>query len=118
MEEMIEARVPPQAVWAMWEKAHALYGEEGSVSGNKGKKKFKYKILNVQKGECFSILWKTLFVRLIFNHSVKPIATGSEIRYKVQIKGLFAWPIRWLVGEKIKNNLAAVLKAIVRELEH
>jgi len=118
MEEMIEAKVPPEAVWAMWEKAHALHAQEGCVTAEKGKKKFKYKILNVQKGKSFSILWKTLFVRLLFSHSVEPIASGSTIRYKVQIKGLFAWPVRWLIGEKIRNNLAVVLKAIVKELEH
>lgn len=113
MEEMIEARVEPDAVWAMWEKAHAL----GLETGQRGKSKFKYKILDVQKGESFSILWKTLFVRLIFSHSVKKSVRGSEIRYRVQIKGLFAWPVRWLIGEKIRNNLAEVLKAIVRQLE-
>ncbi len=118
MEEMIEARVNPEEVWEAWEKAHAFHGQQGIEAGQKGKSRFKYKIIDVKKGESFSILWKTLFVRLIFNHSVKPTRRGSEIRYQVQIKGLFAWPVRWLLGNKIKSNIALVLKAIVRQLEN
>lgn len=107
MEEMIEARVAPAVVWAAWEK-----GLE-----QKEKEKIRYKVLEIKRGEGFSLLWKTMFVRLIFSHSVKPTERGSEIRYRVQIKGLFAWPVRWLLGQKIKSNLALVLKAVVRELE-
>lgn len=117
MEETIEARVAPEAVWEAWEKAHALHGEKGIEAGQKGKSKFRYQILDVQKGESFSILWKTLFVRLIFHHSVKPTPRGSEIRYRVQIKGLFAWPVRWLLGPKIQHNISLVLKTIVKQLE-
>lgn len=118
MEEMIETSVAPEDVWNAWEKAHALHGQKGIESGQKGKNKFKYKILDVKKGESFSILWKTLFVRLVFNHSVRPTKRGSVIRYRVQIKGPFAWPVRWLLGNKIKNNISLVLKAIVRQLEN
>jgi hypothetical protein len=107
MEEMIEARVSPAHVWAAWEK--------GMEQGKGGK--IRYKIIDLKKGESFSILWKTLFVRLIFSHSVKPTLYGSNISYKVQIKGLFAWPVRFFLGKKIQTNLRAVLKAVVRELE-
>lgn len=109
MEEMIEARVSPADVWDLWEKK--------LEQGQKEKGKFRYKVLEIKKGEGFSILWKTLFVRLIFSHTVKPIARGSEICYKVQIKGLFAWPVRWMLGGKIKKNLGLVLNAVVRDLE-
>lgn len=118
MEEMIEARVSPEEVWQAWEKAHALHGQKGIEEGQKGKSKFKYKVLEVKKGESFSILWKTLFVRLVFTHRVKPTQRGSEICYAVKIKGPFAWPVRWLLGQKIKNNISYVLKAVVRELEN
>lgn len=107
MEEMIETRVSPEVVWEYWEKKMDV-GQTG---------KFRYKILDLRKGESFSILWKTLFVRLIFNHSVKPTHKGSEICYQVQIKGLFAWPVRWLIGAKVKRNIGYVLKAIVKDLE-
>lgn len=123
MEQIIEARVPPAKVWETWEKAHAAHGEKRIEPGFKGraksgaKKGFKYQILDVVPGKSFSILWKTLFVRLIFTHVVTPTKRGSEIRYSFQIKGLFAWPIRKLLGKKIQANLALVLKAIVKQLE-
>ncbi len=124
MKETLEARVPPEEVWNAWEKAHEKNGQKGIEAGQKGlskaegKSKFRYKILDVKKGESFSILWKTLFVRLIFTHSVKPIKKGSEITYFVQIKGFFAWPVRWMLGNKIQKNIGLVLKAIVRQLEN
>jgi hypothetical protein len=115
MEEMIETSVSPEVVWSAWEKAHALHGEKAQKSSVKGK--FKYKVLDVKQGESFSILWKTLFVRLIFSHSVKPTRRGAKITYRVQIKGLFAWPVRALIGEKIRVNIRSVLKSIVLQLE-
>ncbi len=117
MEEQIEARVSPQDVWAAWERAHFLHNPTGLREGQKGKSGFRYEVLDVKTGESFSILWKTLFVRLVFTHHVRPTKYGSQISYRVQIKGLFAWPARWLLGEKIRKNLNQVLKAVVRELE-
>lgn len=123
MKELIEARVPPKRVWDAWERAHAIHGQGKIVSGQKGvskaegKSAFKYQVLEVQPGQSFSILWKTLFVRLIFTHTVTPTHRGSEISYGVQIKGPFAWPVRWALGNKIKRNIAQVLKAIVKQLE-
>ena|SRR5579872_1812806 len=125
MKQTIEARVSPQTVWEAWEKAHQLHGEwqgkknSHSNAGGKpgGKKGFSYRILSVDPGKSFSILWKTFFVRLIFTHSVAPSKRGAEICYEVQIKGLFAWPVRWLLGNKIKSNIDLVLKQIVKRLE-
>jgi len=107
MEEMIETSAAPAKVWAAWER-----GLERGKEGN-----LRYKVIEIRKGEGFSILWKTLFVRLIFSHSVKPTKRGSEIQYKVQIKGFFAPLVRLFLGAKIKKNLSHVLKSIVRELE-
>lgn len=118
MEETIETRVSPPVVWEAWEKAHLLHGQKGIEAGQQGKETFRYRVLDVKKGESFSILWKTLFVRLIFTHSVKPTKRGAQIGYRVEIKGPFAWPIRWLLGTKIKKNIGAVLKAIVKQLEN
>ncbi len=110
MEEMIEARVQPELVWALWEKKIA--------EGDSKQGKIRYKILEVRKGEGFSILWKTLFVRMIFNHSVKKAPKGAFISYRVEIKGLFAWPIRWLLKHKIRENLNLVLKSVAKDLEN
>jgi hypothetical protein len=108
MEEMIEAKVSPEVVWQFWEKRMQL-GQTGKLS---------YKIFDVKQGESFSILWKSLFVRLIFNHSVVPTAKGSQICYRVQIKGLFAWLVRPMLGPKIQRNISHVLKAVAKELEN
>ena len=124
MEEIIEARVAPEKVWDAWERAHRIHSEKGIEPGLKsrsrspeGKSKFKYEILDVIPGKSFSILWKTLFVRLVFTHSVAPSKRGSEIRYAVQIKGLFAWPVRWFLGKQIQRNIRSVLKQVVSQLE-
>jgi len=117
MEEMIETRVSPETVWQAWERAHVAHGQTKIESGQKGKNKFRYEVLDVKMGESFSISWKTLFVRIVFSHLVQKTKKGSKIQYKVQIKGLFAWPVRWLLRDKIQKNIRSVLKAVVTELE-
>lgn len=111
MEESIETTVHPQMVWAMWEQVHDLH------AGKAGRAKFKYKIIDVKPGESFSILWKALFVKLVLTQTVKPSAKGSEICYRVAIKGLFAWLARWFLSNKIKKNLASALQATVKQME-
>ncbi len=128
MEEKIETRVSPERIWQAWEQAHISQGGSPIVAGHVGKtdvnrgqgKKgqgFKYEIVDVVKGERFSLIWKTLFVRLIFTHSVLPKKRGSEIKYSVQIRGFFAIPVRWLLGNKIRYNISQVLKTMVKRLE-
>lgn len=111
MEEMIDTRVPADRVWQSWEKAHEL------KEGTEGKNKFHYKVFDVKKGESFSVLWKSLFVRLVFTQSVRPTPKGSQISYRVQIRGLFGWAIRLLAARKIKRNISHVLQSVVKELE-
>ena len=115
---MIETSATPAQVWEMWEKSHAKHGQKNLEKGQKGKSTFRYKVLDVKEGESFSILWKALFVRLVFSHKVVPSSRGSQIYYKVQIKGLFAWPVRMLAGEKIRKNTSLVLKSLVYQLEN
>jgi hypothetical protein len=117
MEEQIETRVSPDLVWKVWERAHVNQGQKEIAAGQKGKNRFPYQVLDVKKGESFSILWKTLFVRLVFSHSVKPTSKGSLISYQVKIKGPFSWFVKWLLGKKIRQNVQLVLKSMVRELE-
>ena len=108
-EESIETRVSPAVVWQAWDRFRS--GEKGRAAG------FKYRVLDVDPGKSFSILWKTLFVRLVFTHKVEPIQRGSRISYQIQIKGLFAWPVRFLIGKKIQRSVAALLKSFVKQLE-
>lgn len=123
MDYTITTRVAPHKVWEVWERAHEHHGATGIVEGRKGvsnnanAKGFKYQVVDVTPGEQFSIIWKTLFVRLIFTHCVKATPRGSEIAYSVQIKGLFAWPVRYFLGNKIQQNISLVLKTMVKQLE-
>ena len=54
---------------------------------------------------------------MVFTHSVKAVKRGSEIRYAAELKGLFAWPVRLLLKNKIRKNLAFVLKEFTKQLE-
>lgn len=118
MEAAIETLAPPEAVWRAWEKAHALHANGPIEPGQRAKRAgFKYKIIDVVAGERFSISWKSLFVRMVFTHSVKAVKRGSEIRYAAELKGLFAWPVRLLLKNKIRKNLAFVLKEFTKQLE-
>jgi hypothetical protein len=122
MEESLEIRVSPEKVWASWENAHAKHGskiKEGHRGISKGEKSkgFRYQVLDVIPGRQFTILWKTLFVRLLFSHCVTPIREGSEIRYTIRIKGFFAWPVRWFLGKSIRQNVRLVLKTLAQQLE-
>jgi hypothetical protein len=119
MEAIIETRVTADAVWRAWEGAHATHANGPIEPGQRSKSTgFKYKILDVVQGKRFSILWKSLFVRMIFTHSVKPIKKGSEIRYTAEIKGPFAWPVRFMLRNKIRKNLSFVLKEFTKQLEN
>ncbi len=116
IQSTIVTKAPPEAVWAVWKKAHNM--DETFVPGKKGKAKaLSYRILEVSEGSHFTILWRSLFVRLLFSHRVAPMEGGSEIRYSVQIRGPLAWPMRFLLRSKIERNLAFVLKSLGKELE-
>ena len=119
---MEQTRASPERVWEAWVKAHATHGQGTLVSGSigymqgPGKKKVPYQIIDVVPGKSFSILWKALFVRFVFLHEVTPSWSGSEIKYDFQIRGSFAWMVRWMLIPKIRANLSLVLKAFVRQL--
>ncbi|MBF8263386.1 MAG: hypothetical protein HW387_1051 [Parachlamydiales bacterium] len=121
IESEIETKVSSQTVWQAWKKAHAmdatfLPGHKGALK-TEGGSRFTYRILDVRDGESFTILWKSMFVRLIFTHAVIPQLRGAKISYRVQIKGFFAWPVRYFLSEKIRRNLKSILKSLVKELE-
>ncbi len=116
IQSTIETKAAPKIVWAVWKRAHQI-GED-FVPGKKGKRgALSYRIIEVSEGSHFTILWKSLFVKMLFCHAVLGKAEGSEIRYSVQIRGFLAWPMRYLLRSKIKRNLDLVLKSLSRELE-
>jgi hypothetical protein len=110
MEEQIETRVSPGKVWDAWEQTHAkgLQGKSGQ---------FRYQIVDVIPRESFSMVWKTLFVRMVFHYSVRPTNRGSTIFYDVEMKGLFAWFVRWTLENKIRAHLRSAMKKFASQLE-
>jgi hypothetical protein len=118
MEATIESRLSPETIWKAWESAHATHANSPIEPGQRSKSTgFKYQILDVVKGERFSILWKSLFVRMIFTHSVRAVGRGSEIRYTAEMKGLFAGLVKFVLKNKIQRNLSFVLKEFTKQLE-
>lgn len=120
MEERIETRVSPEKIWQTWEMAHAKQGEETFERGKKGKSargNFRYEVVDIVQGESFTLVWKTLFLRLIFSHAVFPKKRGSEIVYSIKIRGFFGAPARWFLGNKIRQSVRGVLKTMVKRLE-
>lgn len=121
IESVIQTKVLPSKVWQSWHKAHKM--EKGFHSGQKGAlttkegSVFSYRILDVHENESFKILWKSLFVHLIFTHTVRPQGKGSEISYQVEIRGLMAPLARIFLRKKIQSNLQLILRSLVRELE-
>ena len=115
IESRIQTKVSAPLVWQSWHRVLGM--DQGFAAGKKGKAGFRYKILEVKPGHSFTLLWKSLFVRLAFTHSVFDRPIGSEIVYQVKIIGLLAWPVRFLLKNKIRRNLDLVLKAHVKELE-
>jgi len=117
MEASIETRAPPDRIWKAWEQAHAVHDGGPLAPGQRAKSNgFKYRIADVVPGRSFAILWKSLFVRMVFTHTVRPLGKGSAISYCAEIQGLFAWPVRFLLKKKIEKNLAFVLKEFVKQL--
>jgi hypothetical protein len=118
-----QTRVSANRVWQAWVKAHAVHGSGKLVSGScghmetKGQKKIPYQIIDVVEGTSFSILWKAMFIRLVFSYRVVPLDFGSEISYDFQMKGSLAWMVRWFLAPKIRANLSHVLKTFIRNLE-
>lgn len=123
MKAELETPLPSFRIWDAWLKAHAAAGLADLQKGKKGTSQkpghsgFKYQIQQVVENESFSIAWKTLFVRLLFTYAVKPIAKGSKVSCSVDIKGFFAWPVRFFLANKIQKKLTQALHSMVRELE-
>lgn len=127
VEETSYSSASTQSVWKTWAKANPWnswekdkssfeVGREGHVVSKKGKG-VPYKIIDIQEGKCFTILWKALFIKLIFHYSVEPEENGSKITYRVSFKGIFFLPFRHLLCKRIKKDIASALKAFVLQVE-
>lgn len=108
MEEKIESRASAEKVWAGWAHMHSGQGSSG---------KFRYRIIDLVPEERFTMVWKSLFIRLLLTYSVYPIGRGSEVGFEVKVKGPFAWATRWILLPKVQKQLREALRMFVRKLE-
>lgn len=108
MEEKIETRADARKVWQAWSHMHSGSGEAG---------KLKYQIINLEPNKRFTMVWKTMFLRLLLTYAVSPTSRGSEIAFDVTVKGPMGWAVRWFLAPKIQANLRDALRTFARKLE-
>jgi len=104
----IQTRISPEVIWHSFSR---------TFSAEKGKEgRFKYRILSINEGESFTLLWKTFFARLVFTYAVVPHSTGSEISTQVEIRGVFSRILRYFLKNKIQRSLDLSLNELVKKL--
>jgi len=116
-----------EKVWAKWKslKPWNHWDEGGSdlkanTKGHVRSKKGKavpYQILDVKEKESFTVMWKALFVKLIFVYKVISEPSSTIVTYQVNLKGFFALPVYFLIRKKIEKNLKEGLKAFIHQIE-
>lgn len=124
IEESIVTKAPAKVVWKAWVDMYQM------KSGNKNAfrdgfsghviekgRKVPFKMIEIKKGESFSTVWKSLFVKMIFRYEVKQQSKGSLITTSVSFGGLFGWVARFFLRSKMRKNLAHSLEQFASQLD-
>lgn len=118
MQDSVEVKASPAEVWAAWERAYQRQGggkmSSGQTLKTEGTKSLSFRIEDVKEGERFSLLWKSLWLRLCFSHEVVPTKEGSKITYSFAVRGFLSLPVRWLLRKKLSRNLSLVLRSFAK----
>ncbi|MDX8431670.1 MAG: hypothetical protein SNF33_07725 [Candidatus Algichlamydia australiensis] len=122
--EEVESQVSPQKVWSTWrasnywdlDKSSFTQGQKGRVVSGK-KRGPAFVVSAIEEGESFTLSWKAPMVKFDMRHEVFPTATGSKLVYTMTLRGLMAYPMRFLLGRKIKRTLRETLQAFVKHVE-
>ena len=80
-------------------------------------RKVPYKIIDIKKGEEFTTVWKSIFVKMVFRYEVKQQSKGSLITAGVNFGGIFGWIARLFLRSKMRKNLAASLEQFASQLD-
>ena len=123
-----KTNISRSVIWKKWKAAQPWNhsnedsselseGKTGHVN-SKNKKAVSYKILEVKENESFTIAWKALFIKLIFTYSVEEKQNKSLITYSVKLKGFFAFPVYYLIRNKVKKNLIDGLNSFINQIEN
>ncbi len=119
VEERVKTFASPDIVFKAWSDKYLKQGLKKNQRGyvvNEQKKGFKFKIEDIKKNHCLTIVWFSHFVKLKFYHIVENDLNGSLITCKVQLKGLFAFLIKPLIAKKIRKNLKISLTQFANDL--
>jgi hypothetical protein len=104
----VRTRISPEIIW------HSFSRTFSAENGKNGR--FKYRILSINEGESFTLLWKTFFARLVFTYAVVPCQTGAEISTQVEIRGIFSRILHYFLKNKIQRSLDLSLHELVKKL--
>ncbi len=125
LEETIETKASSAIVWKAWKD---LYKENVDKSGfSVGKKAYAspkkgapipFIIHDIREGQSFTTVWRTHFVRFIFQYQVEPASKGSIIRCKVLFRGLFSYPLVLLLKGKIRQYVKNSLEQFKGQIEN
>jgi carbon monoxide dehydrogenase subunit G len=101
--EETATKLPADVVWRAWEIAHA-------------KKGVRYKIMDVAPGRQLTVMWRAWGSKLLITYRVIPTDTGSNVGWSCQIKGPFAWIVRFFAQRKIELALRRAMADFVQNM--
>lgn len=113
----IEASLSPEVVWKAWARAFEIRGL-ALKKGVKSRGIIGYRILEVEDGVSYSILWKSLLTKLVYTYSVKKAGAGCVIHIHAKPKGFFFWMIQLTLKNKIQRDLQTFLQDFVKALKN
>jgi hypothetical protein len=124
IQESALTKAPAKRVWQAWTdmyqwKANAKGSFKDGFSGNitENGRKVPYKIIDIKKGEGFTTIWKSIFVKMVFRYEVKQQSKGSLITCAVRFGGLFGWIAALFLKSKVRKNLSASLEQFAGQLD-
>ncbi|MBI5346264.1 MAG: hypothetical protein HZB76_03895 [Chlamydiae bacterium] len=121
IEETIFTKIAKEKIWKAWSKAYwknpdFQVDKKNFVVTAKGKG-VKFKIVDIQENESFTVDWHSHFVKLVFFYKVLEKNNGSFISCKVKLKGFFSSIIFLILRKRLKHYVALSLQNFVKQLE-
>lgn len=124
---MIKTKAHSKQVWEAWASMYRFQGpKEKAIKFEKGAKghvlmgkgrPVPFEILDMEKEKFFTIVWKSHFLKLVFTYKVEPKKSGASISCQVRFKGMFSYPLYWILHKKIAKDIEASLIQFVESLE-
>jgi hypothetical protein len=122
IEESMVTKAPAKRVWKAWVDMYVARSGGKAIfkDGYKGYvieqgRKVPFQLVDIVKGEGFTTIWKSFFVKMIFRYEVKQQAKGSLITASVKFGGSFGWVARFFLKSKMRKNLSKSLEQFVSQ---